>query len=84
VRRNLDVLRRFRPAVTDPMWVAVGISSGASGFLALSGIGDPQDAEAQEKLDDFRRLFTDALENRVTPGMESSTQPRERSVPEVR
>jgi len=67
VARNVEVMRRARPAVTDEMWTAIGVSSGAMGLMALSGLGDPEDTEAQAKLDEFRRVYTDALENRATP-----------------
>jgi hypothetical protein len=71
VLANVEVLRRARSSVTDAMWVSLGLTSGGTGLMALSGVGDPQNQEAQQKLDEFRQLFTDALENRVTPGMES-------------
>ena len=70
--RNMEVLREIRPAVTDPMWSTIGIASGTMGLGAMSGLGDPDDPEAQAKLDEFRRVYTDALENRVSPGMENS------------
>lgn len=72
VSANLEVLRRSRPAVTDAMWGAVGIAGGSMGLAALSGLGDPNDAEAQKKLDEFRRLYEDALANRVSEGMEAT------------
>lgn len=68
---SVAVLRRTRPAVTDAMWSAIGVTGGASGLLAWSGLSDPDDPEAQEKLDEYRQLFTDALANQVTPGMEN-------------
>lgn len=71
VARNIEVLRRARPNVTDPMWTAIGISAGSMGLMSLSGLADPNDQEAQKKLDELRSLFTDALENRVSPGMET-------------
>lgn len=70
VARNIAVLHRARPNVTDEMWTAIGLSTGAMGLMGLSGLADPNDEEAQAKLDEFRTLYTDALENRVTPGME--------------
>lgn len=73
VQASLEVLNRARPNVSEPMWSAIGITGGASGLLVLSGLADPNDQEAQKKLDEFRQLFTDALENRVTPGMETSS-----------
>ncbi len=71
VLANVEVLRRAKPAVTESMWSAVGFAGGSSGILALSGLSDPNDKEAQKKLDEFRQVFTDALENRVSPGMEN-------------
>ncbi|HEX5724686.1 MAG TPA: hypothetical protein VFX98_04425 [Longimicrobiaceae bacterium] len=71
VARNLEVLRRARGNVTEPMWSSVGIASGAGGLLALSGLSNPADTTAQRQLDEFRRLYTDALANRVSPGMEN-------------
>ncbi len=68
---NLEVLRRARPAVSDPMWTAVSFAGGL-GYLAFSGLADPNDPEAQQKLDEYRTLFEDALANRVTAGMEDS------------
>jgi hypothetical protein len=70
VRANAEVLRRARSEVTEPMWVSLGLTSGGTGLIALGGLGDPNDEDAQRKLDEFRQLFTDALQNRVTPGME--------------
>ncbi|HEV2147668.1 MAG TPA: hypothetical protein VGR37_09730 [Longimicrobiaceae bacterium] len=72
VAANVEVLRRGRPAVTDAMWGTVGMAGSATGLIALSGLGDPQDAEAQRKLDEFRQVFQDALANRVSPGMENA------------
>lgn len=76
VQANLEVLRRARPAVTDAMWGTVGIVGGATGLMALSGLGDPDDAEAQRKLDEFRRVYQDALANRVSQGMENPPAPQ--------
>jgi hypothetical protein len=72
---SIETLRRARPAVTDPMWSSIGIAGGTSGLLGLSGLADPNDQEAQRRLDEFRRVFTDALANQVTPGMETSPAP---------
>ncbi|HEX2090882.1 MAG TPA: hypothetical protein VHG28_00715 [Longimicrobiaceae bacterium] len=72
VMANLEVLRRIRPAVTEAMWGTIGFAGGASGLVALTGLSDPKDTEAQKKLDDFRRVFEDALANRVSPGMENA------------
>jgi hypothetical protein len=72
VAANLEVLRRSRPAVTESMWGTVGMAGSASGLIALTGLGNPEDAEAQRKLDEFRRVFQDALANQVSPGMEAA------------
>lgn len=72
VLANLEVLRKTRPAVTDAMWGTVGFAGGASGLVALTGLADPSDAEAQRKLDEFRRVYEDALANRVSQGMENT------------
>jgi hypothetical protein len=71
VAANHKVLQQFRSNVSDQMWLSLGIAGGASGLMGLSGLADPADAEAQKKLTEFRALFTDALANKVTPGMES-------------
>jgi len=71
VAANHKVLQQFRSNVTDQMWLGLGFAGGASGLMGLSGLADPADAEAQKKLTEFRQLFTDALGNKVTPGMES-------------
>jgi ElaB/YqjD/DUF883 family membrane-anchored ribosome-binding protein len=71
VQKNIEVLHRAKPNVTDQMWSAIGVAGGAMGLMAISGLNDPNDTEAQQKLDEYRRLFTDALENRVSPGMEN-------------
>ena len=70
VARNVEVLHRARPEVTDHMWAAVALASGTGGLMALGGLSNPEDAKAQQQLDEWRRIHTDALENRVTPGME--------------
>ncbi|MEW5930269.1 MAG: hypothetical protein AB1941_22650 [Gemmatimonadota bacterium] len=72
VRANLEVLHKARPAVTDAMWGTVGFAGGAQGLIALSGIADPNDAEAKKKLDEFRVVYQDALANRVSKGMENA------------
>ena len=72
VQANLEVLHRARPAVTDAMWGTVGFAGGAQGLIALSGLSDPNDAEAQKKLDEFRVVYQDALANRVSKGMENA------------
>lgn len=71
VMDNIDLLREARPAVSEPMWTTIGFVGGAMGLAALAGLGDPDDAEAQQKLDEFRRLFEDAINNRTSPGMEA-------------
>lgn len=74
-QRNLEVLRRARPNVTDKMWVGVTFSSGLQGWAALSGLANPQDTAAQRTLTEWRTLYTDALNNRVTAGMENEPAP---------
>lgn len=76
VRANLEVLHRFRPAVTDPMWGTVGFAGGTAGLVTLTGLGSPQDAESQRKFDEFRRVYEDALANRVSEGMEDDPAPQ--------
>lgn len=73
VLRNIEVLRAARPAVTDPMWTGLGMAGSVTGLVAISGLADPSDQEAQAKLEELRTLFEDALNNRVTPGMEASS-----------
>ncbi|HEX2190474.1 MAG TPA: hypothetical protein VHG51_16315 [Longimicrobiaceae bacterium] len=78
VAANLEVLHRARPAVTDAMWGTVGFAGGAMGLVSLSGLSDPNDTEAQKKLDEFRRVYQDALNNRVSQGMENApAQPQQ-------
>jgi ElaB/YqjD/DUF883 family membrane-anchored ribosome-binding protein len=74
--RNLEVLHRARPNVTDHMWTAVSLAGGA-GLLGLTGLSDPADTTATRQLTEWRQVFTDALANRVTPGMEASKKPGE-------
>lgn len=71
VTANVEVLRRARPQVTDHMWAAIALAGGGGGMLGLSGLAQPEDTAAQRQLDEWRRIHTDALENRVTPGMEA-------------
>ncbi|HEX8208721.1 MAG TPA: hypothetical protein VF584_00945 [Longimicrobium sp.] len=66
VGRNLEVLRRARPAVTEEMWATVGFAGGSAGLLGLSGLANPQDTAAQRQLNDWRRVYTDALANRAS------------------
>jgi hypothetical protein len=68
-RRNAEVLRRARPNVTDAMWMQLGWHGG--GLFAWAGLSNPQDTTAQRQLDDYRRIFEDALANRVSAGMEA-------------
>lgn len=68
-RSNADVLRRARPNVTDEMWMQLGWHGG--GLYAWAGLSNPQDTTAQRQLDDYRRIFEDALANRVSAGMEA-------------
>jgi hypothetical protein len=72
VQANLAVLHKTRPAVTDAMWGTVGFAGGAQGFMVLAGLGDPANAEAKQKLDEFRLVYQDALANRVSKGMENA------------
>jgi len=70
LQQNLDALKRARGNVTEPAWQQIGFASGGMGILALSGLGDPADTATTRKLNEFRQLYTDALNNRVTPGTE--------------
>ncbi|HEX2206181.1 MAG TPA: hypothetical protein VHG93_00750 [Longimicrobium sp.] len=76
VARNLEVLHRARPNVTDHMWGAVSVAGGI-GLLGLTGLSDPADTTANRQLNEFRQIFTDALANKVTPGMEADKKPNE-------
>lgn len=76
VSRNVEVLHRARPNVTDHMWGAVSIAGGV-GLLGLTGLSDPNDTTAVRQLTEWRQVFTDALANKVTPGMEADKQPGE-------
>lgn len=71
LRQNLDAVHRARTNVTDAMWTQIGLAGGGMGLLALTGLGDPQDTATVNKLNQFRQLYTDALANKVTPGMEN-------------
>jgi hypothetical protein len=75
IRQNLDVLKRARGNVTEPAWQQIGFASGGMGILALSGLGDPADTATTRKLNEFRQLYTDALNNKVTPGTEVTPAP---------
>jgi hypothetical protein len=70
IRQNLEALHHARGNVTEPAWQQIGFASGGMGILALSGLGDPADTATTRKLNEFRQLYTDALNNRVTPGTE--------------
>jgi ElaB/YqjD/DUF883 family membrane-anchored ribosome-binding protein len=68
--RNYQVLRRARSNVTDPMWITVAFA-GATGLMALpASLSADSDTTAQRQLNEWRQVYTDALANRVTPGME--------------
>ena len=71
IRQNLDALHHARGKVTDAAWTQIGFASGGMGLMALSGLGDPTDTATVRKLNEFRGLYTDALNNRVTPGTEN-------------
>jgi hypothetical protein len=71
LRQNLEAIRRARGNVTDAMWTQIGLAGGGMGLLALTGLGDPADTATVNKLNQFRQLYTDALANKVTPGMEN-------------
>jgi hypothetical protein len=72
ISRNMEVLRRARPNVTNHMWTAVALVGGPGGLLALTGLGDPGDTTAVRQMNEWRRIYTDALANKVTPGLEAS------------
>ena len=71
LQQNVNAVHQARGNVTDPMWTQIGIAGGGMGLLALSGLGDPADTATVNKLNQFRQLYTDALANKVTPGMEN-------------
>jgi hypothetical protein len=73
LERNLEVLHRARSNVTDPMWATIAFVGGTGGLFGLSGLMDPDDPEARRQLDEWRRIYTDALNNQVTEGMEAGT-----------
>lgn len=74
IQQNLNTLKQARGNVTEAAWTQIGFAGGGMGLLALSGLGDPTDTTTMRKLNEFRALYTDALNNRVTPGTEA-TQP---------
>lgn len=65
VTANLETLRRARSAVTDEMWLAIGMAGGATGLAAWGALADPNDPEMQQKMDEVRALYQAALENRA-------------------
>lgn len=71
LQQNLQTVHAARGNVTDAMWTQIGMAGGGMGLLALSGLGDPADTATANKLVQFRQLYTDALANKVTPGMEN-------------
>ena len=75
--RNLEILHRARPNVTDHMWTWVALAGGASGLVGLSGLTDPNDTTAVRTMNEWRRIYTDALANQVTPGMEAAVPANE-------
>ncbi|HEU0053771.1 MAG TPA: hypothetical protein VFQ39_11355, partial [Longimicrobium sp.] len=74
VQRNYEVLQKARPNVTDAMWTTVAFAGGAGGWAALTGLSDPADTSAQNKLNEFRTVYTDVLANRVSKGMEKNAE----------
>jgi hypothetical protein len=71
ILRNYEVLKRTRSNVTDPMWTAVSIAGGAQGLLGLGGLGNPNDTTAVRQMNEWRQVYTDAMANKVSPGMEA-------------
>lgn len=71
LQQNLQAMHQARGNVTDAMWTQIGMAGGGMGLLALSGLGDPADTATANKLNQFRQLYTDALANKVSPGMEN-------------
>lgn len=72
VLRNYEIVKQARPNVSDAMWTTVGLAGGGMGLLGLSGLTNPQDTTAARQLGEFRRVYTDALANRVSAGMEDT------------
>ena len=72
IQQNLNTLKGARSNVTEAAWTQIGFAGGGMGLLALSGLGDPTDTSTVRKLNEFRTLYTDALNNRVTPGTEAT------------
>jgi hypothetical protein len=74
VKQNLDALHQARGNVSDAMWQQIGLVGGGMGLVALTNLGDPNDTSTTRKLNEFRSVYTDALNNRVTPGMENKPE----------
>jgi uncharacterized membrane protein len=72
VTRNVEILHQARPNVTDHMWTAVALVGSSGGLLGLGGLANPADTTAQRQLSEWRQIYTDALANKVTAGMEAS------------
>ncbi len=64
VLRNMEVLKKSRPNVTDDMWMAVAMA-GATGLLGLPGLADPNDTTAQRQMTEWRAIYQATLENRA-------------------
>lgn len=72
IQQNLNTLKAARGNVTEAAWTQIGFAGGGMGLMALGGLGDPTDTATVRKLNEFRTLYTDALNNRVTPGTEAT------------
>jgi ElaB/YqjD/DUF883 family membrane-anchored ribosome-binding protein len=72
VARNMEVLRRTKPNVTNHMWGMVSLATGAGGVFGLHGLAEPNDTTAARQMNEWRRVYTDALANQVTPGLEAT------------
>ena len=72
IQQNLNTLKSARSNVTEAAWTQIGFAGGGMGLLALGGLADPTDTSTVRKLNEFRALYTDALNNRVTPGTEAT------------
>lgn len=77
IGRNMEILRQARPNVTTNMWTAVALVGGPGGLLGLTGLGDPTDTTSVRQMNEWRRIYTDALANKVTPGLEASVPAHE-------
>jgi len=71
LRQNLQAIHQARGNVTDAMWTQIGMVGSGIGLVALTGLGDPADTATTRKMGEIRQLYTDALANKVTPGMEN-------------